>query len=50
MKPKILSIGGDIYLQHLLEIELQRLGYQIATATSGGEGLQAADRMHPGVT
>jgi DNA-binding response OmpR family regulator len=47
MRPKILIIDGDIYLQYLLKIQLQRLDYQVVMATSGREGLQAADRVHP---
>lgn len=47
MRPKVLIIQGDMYLQYLLEIQLQHLGYQVAMATSGREGVQAAERLHP---
>jgi CheY-like chemotaxis protein len=45
--PVILVIDDDPTVQALLERFLARDGFQIASATSGGEGIQLARQLHP---
>lgn len=47
MKPVILVIDDDTSLRRVLEYNLQQAGYGVATAASGGEGLQLFDETKP---
>ena len=47
MKAKILLIDDDASLRRVLEYNLQQEGYEVATASSGEEGLQLFKEFRP---
>lgn len=47
MPVKILIVEDDVEMNRLLELDLRRHGYEVATATNGLDGLRMFHEVHP---